>query len=239
MTHLRSMPKKVITLFSLVMIFATGFIEGVVPNGTPLDSIAYSGASVLPIVESEGVVLLGREAGGKHRGLWDSWGGSRDENEFDCKITAAREFFEEAILGKTLGWDLSSTEQFIDPANQETTLVIAKELQTDLFVCLFHTTFTTEQKNQLIDHFAYARQSSTSWKYLEKDGIALVNWDDLAMAVLSSSRGDLVNVKAHVTYPSNQETIITLRPYLVSMLRPYIEDHAYHWGHNPKVRYYR
>jgi 8-oxo-dGTP pyrophosphatase MutT (NUDIX family) len=238
MLHPFSAFKNLYFFLGTALFLLIGCVHGLVPNGTPLEDILYSGASVLPVTAS-GQVLLSREAAGRHQGTWDSCGGGRHPDEFNCMTTATREFYEEAILQKTLGWDFAATEQFIEPAHPHTTLVIAKELGADVFVMVFVTELSDQQVDQLITRYGQARQSSTEWKYKEKDGLALVEWKDLAAAILNTPRGETVRVSAHVVYPTDETTTITVRPYLVSNLRPYLEDHSFTSGSNPKVRYYQ
>lgn len=242
---------KLIPLFALLC----------VTNSFPIFNLAtydYKAASVLPIyteLDQQKYVILTREAWGKDKDTYDDFSGGRDKGETDPKKTAAREFWEEAILRETLGWSLNYTEDFIDPQNNNTLYVIAhskdknqkypgsKNFRSVTYIVNFDT-----YGNSLLNHFYDALTTEKiidkSGRYkggrhtLEKDQIAVVLLDNFKKAIIERKKqiqAKIINPKTHEFYTQT----ITLRPFLISKLRPYFLDKPYEQGENEKIRHYK
>lgn len=211
-----------------------------------LSNYNFKVGAVLPVThfnkqgKSVKYLVLGREAGGKDVGTYDDFSGSRDKGESHPVVTAAREFHEEGIMQDTLGMDLAKTRNRIDLSSKSNTteVVLANENAVTYIV-----NFSDSEIRQFRKNFHPARAKQRSWKYQEKDRIATVRWDRLVTAIQSSKSNKGVTVQARLIDPAtgNEEknaTTITLRPYLVKRLRPYITNQQCQFGKNNKIRFY-
>lgn len=211
-----------------------------------LSNYNFYAAAVLPVThftskktgKATKYVILGREAAGKDVGTYDDWGGSRDKGEKHPVETAAREFYEEGILKDTLGMDLKTTTAFIDPKSKANEVVIASERAVTYIV-----NFTSDDIVKFRKNFNAARNKQTSWKNKEKDRIATVRWDVFVAAIQGSKFNKGVTVNARLIDPATGKedknaTTITLRPWLVKRLRPYVTNQQFQYGQNKKIRFY-
>ncbi len=211
-----------------------------------LNMIMFSGASVLPLFKkhSEIYVVLGREAYGKDRGKWDAWGGSRNKGEWDPAMTASREFYEEAIVEKTLKWGRSMTFDWVSIDYAPTQNVLAKKISKEKYYVMFLTMFSEADIRKLRHRFFKARKEAKAYRYREKNSLAIVRLDDLLSVIYhSKSNHDLkapaFKVQVSNGHISSHHSHISLRPILVKVLRPYVEKHKYTEGNDPRVRYYQ
>lgn len=254
-----SMFKKWVGLY-LFIITASIFSMGVRP-GQKLTSIQFTGAAVLPITEwgktgqdnetqKTKYILVSREAAGWDRGTWDTFGGSRDPHETNPLDTAAREFEEEGITAQTLGLDYVALRNFIDVASGNTKMVLAKYMDhngtqgTPRFYVLYLTEFPYTSIKSFCENFFPARNSAKDAAHLEKDGLALVRWDDLERAIKDNPSTTNIQVPAYEFDPKtkkNKQTksMINLRPLIVKLLRPYIQGYPCVQGENDKIRFYK
>jgi hypothetical protein len=228
-----------------------------------LSQFDHLSAAVLPTFTHRNVkwAILSREGYGvskKH--TYDSFSGGKDKGETHPIQTAAHEFLQEAILELVLDWNLEDVEQFIDPNNENTWIVVAyekdsnpsnpksKPIRNVTYIVNFN-----KYKTKLFNNFYAARAQELAryeaakipGKYrvtTEKDRLAKVRWKDLEKAIVNQeNKNDPVTVSAYVLDPAthnfNKETI-TLRPILVMTLRPLFLKRAYEQGENEKIRYY-
>lgn len=207
-----------------------------------LSQYQFGAASVLPMTHFKGnkYVILGREAGGNDKGTYDDFGGSRDKGEKHPSITAAREFFEEGITQATLGMDANQAKARIDVGSKANT---TEAVLANNNAVTFVVNFPSAEIIGFRSNFHAARAHQKSHKFKEKDRIATVRWDRLEAAIKCSKTNTGVQVQARLIDPnSGQEdkhaTMITLRPFFVKRLRPYIENAPYQVGKNPKIRFY-
>jgi len=212
-----------------------------------LSNYTFKVSAVLPVTyftnkkgKSTKYVILGREAAGKDAGSYDDFSGGRDKGETHPVVTAAREFYEEGILQDTLGMNLEATNARINLSSKSNTTeaVIANEKAVTYIV-----NFSGAEIRQFRTNFHSARAKQKSWKYQEKDRIATVRWDKFAAAIQSSKSDKGVTVKARLIDPATgkedaNSTTITLRPYLVKRLRPYITNQQCQFGKTNKIRFY-
>lgn len=208
-----------------------------------LTEFNYASASVLPITyfERNGqqvkYAILARESGGKDAGTYDDFGGSRDHGELHPAITAAREFFEEAICANTLGMSLNDVRHYIDIKTGNTELILAQGHR-----CMFLTHFIAKDMIRFKNNFHHARAKARG-KFREKDRIATVHWDLLKDAIKKSQSDKGVTVQARLVDPATghdegHKTTITLRPLLVKKLRPLFENKDFNMGKSSKIRFY-
>lgn len=247
--------------FSLVLAVTTlAHAMHVVP-GQKLTSIQFTGAAVLPItykensssdnkVEKTKYLVVSREAAGWDAGTWDTFGGSRDAHETDPRDTAAREFQEEGITKKTLGLDYAAVRNFIDVSTGNTYMVLAKYMDDNgkqgapRFYVLYLTEFPYESIKSFCENFFPARKKAKNPKYREKNGIAMVRWDDLEKAIKDNPSTTNIQVPAYEFDPKTKknkptESMINLRPLMVKLLRPYIQGYPCVHGENDKIRFYK
>ncbi len=224
-------------------------------------------ASVLPTITEDGELyaILSREAyGRKHKfgklHKYDDFSGGRDEGEEHPIETAAHEFFQEAILSGTLGWDLEQATEFIKAENDNTWAVIAYSSEANPDVkhqrkarnVTYITTFDT-YKDRFFENFHKARAkeierykkegvSKGHWTNAEKDRLAKIKWRDLKSAVINQQdRNEIIEVEALVMNPKTKRfkrQTIQLRPFFSIKLRPYFLDQEYKKGENEKIRLY-
>lgn len=233
----------IIIRFMAVFYLVSGVAFGM-QQAQSLSQYPFNSASVLPFTyfnkkgKQVKYVILGREAGGRDKGTYDDFGGSKEQNEKHPMITAAREFYEEGIVNDTLGWNLTTTRAHIDLNQNHTEAILA--LGTAV---TYITHFSTNDIINFRKKFEAARAKQTSWKYKEKDRIATVRWDALVAAITNSKNNTGVTVQARLIDPATgkdeaQLSTITLRPFLVKRLRPYVTNQHYQQGKSPKIRFY-
>lgn len=202
-----------------------------------LSTVKFSTACGLPFFTHEGkkYFILSREAGGSDKGTYDDFGGKRDPGENHPIISSAREFWEEAILPCVGFSSAAETQKFIDPASNNTLLVISFG-QSVTYVVDF-----TLYKDEFFKKFYDARNKARG-HFREKDRIAIVEWDMLK-SIIAEKGGNLNNVKltTAVLNPKDlkwYQEEITLRPYFVKKMKSFATDSNYVQGENDKIRFY-
>lgn len=225
-------------------LYAIGLLVSItIVGASSLTTFRYKGAGVLPLYayNNELQVVLAREAHGRDKGTYDSFGGSRDSHEHNPIITGGREFAEEAISQKTIGLSAFAVAQYIDPYKNKNTSFVAVSKRTEYV--LFFTRFD-QYMNRFINTFYTTLRSTKHFKHQEKDRIARVPWNALSNAIRGNKNNSTVTVSATIIDPRgqrfNHQEQIRLRPILVKMLRPYFENHHSEGdARNPKtIRYY-
>lgn len=211
-------------------------------SATKLSCFNFEGASVLPTFINENgkkYLILSREKGGKDKGTYDDFGGARDthrsKKEHHPKVTASREFFEEAILKHSINLSLEQTQKFIDIDSGHTEYVIAHEGYVT-YITDFSTYATT-----FFNRFYHAFEKTTSHHSKEKDRIAIIEWESLKNSINKSKYNSGINVQAEVLNPANNKwntEKITLRPFFAKKLRSFWMDKPYQHGLNRKIRFY-
>jgi hypothetical protein len=254
----------------IIGLTAIGWTETKYCNTVQTPSLAdysYISASVLPTITEKGELyaILAREAYGKKYKLgklhkYDDFSGSKENEDTNIATSAAREFLEEGILAKTLGWTLGETENFIEHNNENTWAVIVYSKKPDQcssesrdvrnvtylthfdnykrkFFRNFYKARRQEEKRYNKEH---ARQSERTT--IEKDRIAKVKWNDLKKAIVEQENSnDLVLVDALVMNPKTNRFVheeVTLRPFLVIKLRPFFLDNPHKQGESEKIKFY-
>lgn len=232
-------------------------------------------ASVLPTITEKGELyaILSRETTGspkKKDGTpntygkfhkYDDFSGGKDKDETHAEETAAHEFFQEAMLEKTLGWDLAKTREFIKPENKNTWAVLAYSAEDNPNALhirksrnVTYLTSFDDYMNQFCNNFSDARKQEIAqykkngtpkwnWTNAEKDRIAKVKWSDLRTAILDEEDPTaIITVGALVMNPRTkrfERKTIDLRPFLVVKLRPFLLDETYEQGEHKKIRHYQ
>lgn len=209
-----------------------------------LSDFKYGSASVLPFYNTRRTkyVILSREKWGRDAGTYDDFGGKRDKGENDPVESAAREFWEEAILDRTVGLSLMQTQNFIDiTKSRNAHYVIANTTRRGAKNVTYITNFN-KYKTQFISNFYKARRNSLKIENKEKDRIAIVKWQDLKDAIVSHQhKSHSVYVTASVINPitnKGEEQKILLRPYLVVKLRQFFRDQPHVSGKNRRIHFY-
>lgn len=223
----------------------------------------HESAAVLPTFTRRNIkwAIISREGYGitkKH--TYDSFSGGKDKGETHPVQTAAHEFLEEAILEPILGWDLETTENFIDPEKEYTWMVLAyskdknpknpksRDVRNVLYIVNFNkykTKFFNKFYNARAQELERYEAAGIPGKYrttTEKDRVAKVRWKDLEDAICNQkNKYNPVTVSAYVLDPEtnyfDKETV-TLRPILVMTLRPFFNCQEYEEGENEKIRHY-
>lgn len=205
-----------------------------------LSQYDFGSASVLPIFRENNTIycILSREAGGKDKGTYDDFGGKRDPGENHPLISAAREFFEEAILELSLGLTLNAVMEYIDIANKKhsKTLYILANSRNVAYITYFGL-----YKDAFLANFYAARNKATSHHLREKDRLAIVEWNTLKQAISESKYNSNVMVNARELNPQTntfETKQIKLRPYFVNKYRPFFMNKPYKEGMNKKIRFY-
>lgn len=197
------------------------------PSGSTFGS-----ASVLPFIRQDKKIffILSREAYGKAKGTYDDFGGSRDPGENHPFVTAAREFFEEAILQASIGLSLENTQRLIDIAQSDNTQYIVVFSRNVAYI----TDFTLYAK-ALFNNFYTVRSKMKDFHFTEKDRLALVDCDLLKTTINNTMFNSGVQIDALVLDPQDllwkPETII-LRDFFVKKLRPFFMTKPYEQGVN-------
>lgn len=208
-----------------------------------INTFHFGAASVLPTYKNQHgqtMVILGREAGGNDKGIYDDFGGRREKQECPL-ITAARECWEELILGETWPISLNDFRNYIDLTSGNTYFIIAtasKNAQSVLYITDVSNSWNTIRKK-----FYTARAHAKQKRYREKDHLAVVSWSDLEKAIVSSKHGQPVTVSAyginqHGEYDA-QPITISLRRWLISKLRPFFQNKPFQEGQSPQIRFYQ
>lgn len=211
--------------------------------GWDLGRFRYDAASVLPIYSkyeaSEGrnvdYVILTQERYGRDRGTYDDFGGKRDQGENNAVITAAREFWEEAFETAVLGMNRAQTQAYIDLSARNTEYVIANAYAgSGSSMVTYITRFSRETMRPFKERFAREAAKGRG----EKDSIATVRLEDLALAALTHQ----LKVDAYVmdTHGNQHKTQIPLRPILPAKLRPFFENKEYRPSNDgdTRIRFY-
>ena len=203
-----------------------------------LSTYGYGSASVLPICKhhSAKCIILGREAFGKSRGSYDDFGGGRDKGENHPVITAAREFFEEAILALSIKLSLAETQNYIDIAKTSHTINIIVHARNVTYIINFN-----RYKKLFLKNFYKARKQTNNPLWREKDRIALVKWDMLKKTINDNSNNSGLQIEAWEVDPITQllnKKIIILRSSFVKKLRSFFMDKQYRQGLDKKIRFY-
>jgi len=187
----------------------------------------FGSASVLPFIQKNKkyFFILSREAFGKAKDTYDDFGGSRDPGENHPFITAAREFFEEAILQPSTGLSLENTGTLIDIAQSNNTQYIVVYSRNVTYITDF-----TKYADKLFNNFYTARSKMKNFHFIEKDRLALVDWDLLKTTINNTMFNSGVAIDAQVLDPQTlqwkPETII-LRDFFVKKLRPFFMTKPY------------
>ncbi len=232
---LKNSTKKIVLSLSIALHL---FSVSIVHSCPRLSEYSFTSASVLPFCfyEEEKYVILGREIGGRSRGKYDDFGGGRERREYHPLFTAAREFFEEAILLLTLGLTLEEIRRYIDPNGpSHTTVVIAHD---------DNVTYVTNFKrytHKLLKNFYRACAQTTDTHSQEKDRIALVQWKALKELIQDNPSNIDLQIAALEVDPITTQlvpTIIRLRTSFVRKLRPFFMHKPYTSGINKKIRFY-
>jgi 8-oxo-dGTP pyrophosphatase MutT (NUDIX family) len=209
---------------------------------TKLSQFPFRAASVLPLIthNNELCVILSREAFGSARGTYDDFGGSRDKGEEHPVVTAAREFYEEAILQKTIGLNVKEVQNYIDIIKTDNTLYVVAYSQKHTKNVTYVTDFN-QYKDEFLNNFYPARRDVADFHLREKDRIAIVRYEDLEIAAAKTENTKNAKIQALVLDPKTQEwyhSHIKLRPFFVQKLRPFLLNQTYEQGLDEKIRFY-
>lgn len=243
---------------ALLATFLVSFVANIMPMATPSLAVKGAGkpAGILPTttwMKPEGpfdpktkkkkmipikYAILGREAGGHDKGTYADFGGGGHGKDHP-KITAAREFAEEAITEKTIGMNEGQIINYADPAKVHTEYILVGPSGSTSYI----TRFDNSVIGKLMKNFEKERSKQTSWKYKEKDRIATVRWEYLKNAVKNAALGATVTVTARVVDPKTGKgrpntQQVTLRSPFVRLLKRFFDGKPYTKGSNPKIRFY-
>ncbi len=212
-----------------------------------LSAYPFGAASVLLVFIINGTkyLIVSREAHGIDVGTYDDFGGKRDLiTDLKTKkkylephpvITAAREFYEEAILDLTTNLSLRSTKDFIDIASNNTEYIIASQK-----AVIYVTNFGAYQA-EFFKKFYSALAKTKSSHSKEKDSVARIKWDTLTSAIVNSKFNTGVSVQAEVLNPRTRKfetKQISLRPFFVKKMRPFFTGQNYVPGEDKRIRFY-
>lgn len=214
-----------------------------------LNEFNFVAASVLPVTilpnKQEEYCLFGREAGSRHKGTWDVFGGGKDKDEKHPILTAAREFAEETMLEVS---DVNQSIKYIDLAHWNTTDIIANEYKKWV---IYITKFDYKMLENFVTNFYTIRkkllkQNSNS-KLVEKDKIAWIKKDVLIKSITNApqdSKGKLIRpiqVLADIIEPDGliKTEKINLRPVFASTIRSFFKnDKNFVLGEDSRIRFY-
>lgn len=221
-----------------------------------LSSLNYKSASVLPYYydNNKKWVILSREASGVDKGTYDDFGGGRERDKGEQRpvVTAAREFYEEGILGKTINVTVPETVSLL---KKNSSHIISYSNTRGTCNVTYITNFN-DYKDQFFNNFYIARSNARNHKYREKDRIAVVTWDNLNNAIIKHAKqadsfmwrwfGHLSSQNATVsameldpaTLQFKPAIIITLRPFLVKKLKLFFLNKQHTKEKNKKIRHY-
>ena len=177
-----------------------------------LSQFDHKSAAVLPTFTHRNIkwAILSREAYGRTKKYtYDAFSGGKDKGETHPIQTAAHEFLQEAILERTLEWNLEDVENFIDPDNEYTWVVVAydpsfakaSEGKQDInpvrnvtYIVnfnkyktkLFKKFYDARIQEKKLGHYALLRSTSYEGQVTtEKDRLAKVRWRDLERAIIN------------------------------------------------------
>ncbi len=217
-----------------------------IPMAPRLSEFDFGAASVLPTfidLNGKKYLILSREAGGTDIGTYDDFGGKRDligpknnqKKEAHPVITAAREFFEEAILMLSINFSLQNTKDFIEVNNPQTEFVIAYGHN------VTYITDFTAYADTFFANFYNAFNTTISRHSKEKDRIAIVGWDELKTVIHNARFNSGIIMDAQVLNPADQKWYtekITLRGFFAKKLRPFWMNQPYQQGMSSKIHFY-
>jgi 8-oxo-dGTP pyrophosphatase MutT (NUDIX family) len=213
-----------------------------------LGSFDHHAAFVGPITKygNQDYIILGREAHGTDKGLYDAFGGKRDASDSDqpdqTAATAAREFFEEGITARTLGMSLADVRTYISLGSRKTKNIFAvTRRRGGPRNVLYLTEFSNADILRFKNSFGRAfRRAPRGRGFREKDALASVRLSDIKHAIAASPLNTGVQVAAQVTDLNGKRSmkLITLRPVLVSLLRGFAENRTFVQGACPQIRFY-
>ncbi len=230
-----------------VLALIAGIMVSAVEAAPALSSFNFMGASVLPYTrwqakpKGQAYFLLSREAGGRDKGTYDAFGGSRDPGENHPVETASRECAEESafVLGSP-----HQLKKHIDVNSGNTHTVVA---QVNKRFAVYVTKFHPRSLETLTKRFYSARSKARKWSSKEKDKLAWVRWTDLEHTVANARRDSNnriiapIYVAAQVVEPNGKKhkAYIPLRPVFVSSMQSFFKGtHNYTLGKSPKIRFY-
>lgn len=198
--------------------------EQLFKNHNQVNAIKHHGASIVPItyIDGQWYAVIGKET----RGYWDDFCGKADTADSNSLYTAAREFYEEALLEETTKITLQTL--FTTFINQEEHIkrIICyanSPLYADYFttyIVEFHPDFI----QTVLTQFETARKDpKLPGHKREKTVLGLVRLDLLFNALKNAQPKKPVQVPVtpfNGTGP--QKTLyVTLRPFLVEKLQQY------------------
>jgi len=225
-------------LSKIGMIFTLLFTAQTTYSTLSLTDIQWKSSSVLPFFynnKGEKYAILSREAAGRARGTYDDFGGKAETYDLHPLESAAREFWEEAILKDTINLTLEQTKEYLDIDNTENTESIIVYLTDSSSNVTYITDFTNYYKD-FFNNFYRVRKKQTRWKFKEKNKIAIVKWNDLACAVKSNVNKDTpVMVTATIIntrFSRRHKQDITLRDFFVIKTQPFFLNEDYQQGTN-------
>ncbi len=216
------------------------------------------GATVLPVFYEDGIrkVLISEEnvPGSPFYQTYEGWGGGfspkEDKNALD---TAAREFWEEALLQYTIGFTLEETKTYLQTKNVEAIIKVhaipkffpKKDEKRTKPIFIYIVKFERSDIEQIKKRFFQQLQSynppdEDNFKFREKGNLAVVEWSSLVQSIREPNLEIGSSVRALVydkesSDVSPKERIIPLRSILVAVLYDHflkytdpVEDHKMH-----------
>ena len=214
----------------------------VIPNNAiqHLSEFNFTSASVLPVFSRGNALYLivAREIEGKSRGLYDDFGGGREKNEHHPVVTAAREFFEEAILSLTIGLSLREVQNYIDTYNTKYIICHTKNERSKSVTYI--TQFNRYYK-ELLRNFYTARNKVKEAAYREKDHIAVIKWNQLEKTIARTRKIKKTTITAWVIDPLTgnwNKKRIKLRASFVRKFKPFFLGRSYEKEWDQRIRFY-
>ncbi len=203
--------------FSISMLFTAIWAESLADWWQkPSYGATYAdGAFVLPYYydkqTNDHYYLLGRETGGKDKGLYSAFGGSRQKGEGHPLITASREFNEEAHLSIPYngGWAINRLKAYI---RQNKKGIVAKKTEYGNRVVFYIIDFGARNAKRILANFKHGQTDDN-----EIDQLAQVRCADLVNALTHAQKSKPIKVNAYIWRNGKkmaQQEIITLRPLM-------------------------
>lgn len=207
------------------------------------------GAGVLPYYEDEKgekYVLLGREVNSLSN-EWAFFSGGCEasvtdkrsmEHPLDC---AAREFYEEAALPITLGWDQAKVKEYISKNATEVIARYSRDVKSSRPLIIYVVKFSKKQIETIINTFQRVfNDSKIEDTFKEKDALAVVKYQDLIDAVKKNERCVKLDKNLPSWFNKNKEDSILIFhiPYFLLRARyapdvPFrIRQTEYHYIHD-------
>lgn len=168
-------------------------------------------------------VILGREAFGSSKGLWDNFGGGKDNADNNNYLsTALRELQEESIY--CLGKDVDVRAKL-----KKSRVII--NLNPRIRSVTYIATFGKESIDNMKNRFYEKRSKTKNFCCIEKDRIAFVNYDTLKDVINNAPRdakGNLktpIYIKGSIINPKDTSrrgairADLELRPFFVDKLQ--------------------